>query len=79
MKGFNTDDTTIAPSPPLVPTRNNDDKAEYKILELFLKYSTAMTVITIIERPTMIPNIRLPYSIHASTILKAVGSMWAGI
>ena len=32
MKGFNTDDTTIAPSPPFAPTRNNDNKAEYKIL-----------------------------------------------
>ena len=75
MKGFNTDDTTIAPSPPFAPTRNNDNKAEYKILELFLKYSTAINVIIIIEKPTITPHIRLPYSIHASTILKAVGSI----
>ena len=55
------------------------NKAEYKILELFLKYSTAINVIITIEKPTITPNIRLPYSIHASTILKAVGSIWKGI
>ena len=37
MNGLSTDDTTIAPKPPLATTKNNDNRDERSILLFLLK------------------------------------------